>query len=141
MKTTPKTPFLTLILLSFLFLFSCRSSTDEPENTDPLIGNWKLKVVTANGQSQDVSNADCWKDTTLNVDKSMAKFHLSFSNGNGGGCQVSDEQYQWSNTGRTYYYTENGQQKNLPVKLLDNNQTLQLTLAANDGTVIFSFRK
>ena len=142
MKSTKLLSFIGALLFSILFLVSCRNTDEDGEsNADPFVGNWKLRVVTANGQSQDVSNVTCWKDTTLNVTETIAKFYLSVQNTQTGNCQTSQEQYQWSKNNDTYYYTENGQQYTLPIQFLDNNQTLQMSLNSNGTTVIFSFKK
>ena len=140
------TKFLKTISLFIVLLFGVISCSRDSESnggssSDPFIGNWRLKVVTYQGQSQDVSNTACWKDTNLVADKSNAKFTLIIPNSNGGGCQNTADSYQWTKKDGTYYYTENGQQQVLPIKLLDNNATLQLTLTSNGTTMIFSFRK
>lgn len=140
------TKFLKLVSL-FVFvcfgLLSCQRDSEDggSASSDPFVGNWKLKVVTYQGQSQDVSNATCWKDSNLAVDKSNAKFTLVVPNSDTGACESSADSYQWTKKDGVYYYTENGQQQQLPIKLLDNNATLQLTLSSNGSTFIFSFRK
>lgn len=129
--------------IAIFSITSCNRDTEEEGgiSSDPFIGNWKLKAVTVNGQTQDVSNAACWKDSTLNVGESTANFTLSVPNSNTGACQSSQETYQWTKNNGTYYYTENGQQQTLPVQFFDNNNTLQLNLSSNGTTVSFSFRK
>ena len=135
---------ISLFLVLTIGLNSCQRESDDNgggSSSDPFVGNWKLKVVTYQGQSQDVSNAACWKETTLVTDKSNSKFTLVVPNSNTGACENTSNSYQWTKKDGTYYYTENGQQQQLPIKLLDNNTTLQLTLSSNGSTIIFSFRK
>ena len=144
MKTLKLIKLFIVALLAFSFILSCnRSENDslEPTGQDPIIGNWHLKAVTVNGQSADVSNAACWKDTKLNINSTTANFLLSVPNENTGNCENAQENYNWVKNNGVYYYTENGQQAQMPIKLLDNNQTLQLSLAEQSTTIIFSFRK
>ena len=129
------------LAITFLAILSCARDQEESTPSDPFIGNWKLKAVSANGQTQDVSNAACWKDSKLNVSQSIAEFILSVPNANTGSCQSSQDSYQWSNNNGTYYYTENGQQQTLPIQFFDNNATLQLNLDVNGTVVSFSFTK
>lgn len=134
---------LSLFLIIGFGLTACQNDRDDNgggSSSDPFIGNWKLRVLTYQGQSQDVSNTACWKETTLVSDKSNAKFTLVVPS-DAGGCQNSVNTYQWTKKDGIYYYTENGQQQQLPIKLLDDNATLQLTLSSNGSNIIFSFRK
>lgn len=136
--------FLKLIAIFCITIFtitSCNRDTEESKPADPFVGNWKLKAVTMNGQTQDVSNTACWKDSTLNVADATANFSLIVPNANTGACQTSQETYQWSKSNGTYYYTENGQQQTLPIQFFDNNTTLQLNLSVSGTVVSFSFRK
>lgn len=129
-------------MVTICSIISCQRDQEESTTpADPFVGNWKLKAVTMNGQTQDVSNVACWKETTLNADATNATFKLVVSNSNTGACQTSQETYQWTKNNGAYYYTENGQQQTLPIQFHDNNSTLQMNLDVQGTTVIFSFKK
>ena len=143
MNFTKIVKVVSLFLILGFGLTACQSDRDDDgggSSSDPFIGNWKLRVLTYQGQSQDVTNTACWKETTLVADKTNAKFTLVVPT-DAGGCQNSSDSYEWTKKDGIYYYTENGQQQQLPIKLLDNNQTLQLTLSSNGSSIVFSFRK
>lgn len=129
------------LAITFLAILSCGRDQEESTPSDPFIGNWNLKVLTIDGKSNDVSNLSCWKDTTLRADRSDAKFTLVIPNASTNVCENSSETYQWTKKNGTYYYSENGQEQMLPIQLLDNNQTLQLTLRTETSIIILSFRK
>ena len=130
-----------ILFVGIVFL-ACSKDTDAPDvNSDPLMGNWKLKVITVNGQSQDVSNAACWKDSYISLDASAGKMYLSYPDQNTGTCAGEQESFQWSNKNGVYYIVQNGQEAPMPAQLLDNNQTLQMSLSEGNQTIIFSFRK
>lgn len=136
-----------IFLLNFLFFASiaflaCNKEDDTLGlNSDPLIGNWKLKAITANGQTADVSNTACWKDSYMSIDSSAGKLLLSYPSQNQGGCASDQDNFQWSNKNGTYYFVQNGLEAQMPVQLLDNNQTLQMNISEGTQTIIFSFRK
>ncbi|MBP7174400.1 MAG: lipocalin family protein [Cloacibacterium sp.] len=132
------------LLAITLLLFSCKRDGAGSEGeiiTDPFVGNWKLRIITVNGQSTEVTNIACWKDTTMNVTANSAVFKLVFPNQQTGNCQNEQYTYTWVKKNDGYYFTENGQESLAPIKLLDNNQTLQLNLQTTQGAIIFSFRK
>lgn len=142
MKTIAKffTPIL-MIMLSF-GIFSCNRDADDQKLSDPFIGVWKLRAFTGNGETIEVTNIECWKDTTLNVFETTGALEYVYPDQNTGQCANMTGSFQWVNSNGNYYSVENGQQELLPIKLLDNNQTLQFTTIDDDSNiVIFSFRK
>ncbi|MDO5615534.1 MAG: hypothetical protein Q4G16_05045 [Cruoricaptor ignavus] len=132
--------FFVIPIIACSILVACNRDDDKKtENNDPFIGTWKLRAVTANGSTADVTNVQCWKDTNINTTATTATLFLSLPSDNG--CQTGTENYQWSNSNGTYYYTQNGQQYELPIRILDNNSTLQLNISDQNTSVILSFTK
>lgn len=127
-----------IVLFGCLLLLSCKK--DRQESVDPLVGNWKLRVVTHGTQSVDVSNRDCFKDSYVNVDSKNYTLYLSLLNDNG---QCSDQTVnaEWLFRDGKYYVISNGVERDAGVKLLDNNETLQMTIDSDNGAYLFSFRK
>ena len=142
MKTFMK-PYSSLMILAVgcSMLLSCNRDDDKKSetNNDPFIGTWKLRAVTANRSSADVTSVECWKDTNINTTATTATLFLSLPGNNG--CQNATENYQWRNDNGTYYYTQDGKQYQLPIKLLDNNSTLQLNISDQNASAILSFTK
>lgn len=145
MKKIRKIQWMVWILgLSFL-LFSCNRADDSDNGTssnDPLVGYWKLRAVTTQNGSVDASNMDCWKDSYVNVEAKKLTFFLRYQNGTTCVDDPGNFTSQWTNSNGTYYLVgDTGQQMEMPAKLLDNNQTLQVTITENNVTIVLSYRK
>lgn len=129
-----------LIVLAgcFLLFGACKKENDGKTN-DPLIGNWKLRVVTSGGQSVDVTDRECFRNSYVNVNTSTYTLYLSLPNGEQ--CVSETVSAEWLIRDGRYYVVSNGVEEDAGVKLLDNNETLQMTINADNGAYIFSFRK
>ena len=67
-----------LILIVFLAAFACSDKEDEePNAVDPLVGNWHLIAVEQNGQTVEITDQACIKDSRLDVDPSAMTLTLS----------------------------------------------------------------
>lgn len=149
MKKFRKTQWFLYVLGLMFFLFSCNRA-DESGNdgggnsatVDPLVGYWKLKVVTVSQGSVDVSNVECWKESYIKVEPSTLEFFLRFKIDSGCVNDQGNFSSNWTNVNGTYYLVgANGQQVEMPIKLLDGNQTLQVTTSESGQTMILSYRK
>lgn len=110
-------------------------------STDPIIGNWKLKVLTIGQQSFDATKIPCAKDSYLNVVQNTMELYFAVKETTKPTCTETKETSQWKKENGKYYSVQNGQVSELPLQLLDNNETLQLTLSLQGQSIILSFRK
>ncbi len=122
----------------FLLLGACKKENDR-ETVDPLVGNWKLRVVSYGGQSMEVTDRECFKDSYVNVDTRTYILHLSLPDD--GQCRSQTVSAEWLTREGRYYVISNGTETDAGVQLLDNNETLQMTIDSDNGPYIFSFRK
>ncbi|WP_155283661.1 lipocalin family protein [Capnocytophaga felis] len=110
-------------------------------STDPLIGNWRVRVIQDASATVEVTDKPCVKDTNLKVDATTVLFTLYLPNPKTNECKSAQEQYKWSKQGDTYYYEANGQKYKLPIELRDNNQSLMLDYPAQSGNIKFYFTR
>jgi len=126
-----------MLIGCLLLLGACKKEAEG--RNDPIIGNWKLRVVTYNGQSVEVTDRECFRDSYINVDRKTYTLHLSLPDD--GQCQSETVSAEWTVRNGQYYVVSNGTEQDAGVKLLDNNETLQMTINSGNGAYIFSFRK
>lgn len=132
---------LLLVLLTAIVLFSCRKDDAEsPQSQDPIVGNWKLRALTYNGQTADVTNKACFKDSFMNFSAKQLNYKLSMPDNNNQ-CQNATETVDWKNKNGIYYVVQNGQESPMGIKLTDNNMTLNWTLSENGQNITFTYRK
>ncbi|ATA88777.1 hypothetical protein CGC58_02970 [Capnocytophaga stomatis] len=110
-------------------------------DSDPIIGNWKIRVIQDASATVEVTNKPCVKDTYLQADATSILFKLYLPDPKTNECQSGQEQYQWFRQGDTYYFNQNGQQFKLPIELRDNNQTLMLDYPTQSGNIKFYFTR
>ncbi len=123
---------------SFLLLGACKKENGR-ETVDPLVGNWKLRVVSYGGQSMEVTDRECFKDSYVNVDTRTYILHLSLPDDGQCRSRTVSAELLTREAGTMLSATE---RKRMPaVQLLDNNETLQMTIDSDNGPYIFSFRK
>jgi hypothetical protein len=129
------------ILLVFLASFACSDKEDEEPNTaDPLVGNWHLVALEQNGQTVEITDQPCIKDSRLNVDPSTMTLTLSAPREQGGtDCQTESSSINWVNDNGTYYMVEDGDRQPAIFSLEPNNQlTVDITLDGNPLSLIFT---
>ncbi|GJQ07757.1 hypothetical protein CAPN010_19150 [Capnocytophaga cynodegmi] len=113
------------------------SNTD----SDPIIGNWKIRVIQDDSGAVEVTDKPCVKDTYLQADATTILFKLYLPNPKTNQCESGQEQYQWFKQGDTYYFNQNGKQYKLPIELRDNNQSLKLDYPTQSGIIKFYFTR
>lgn len=129
----------TLLLLSVLavtFLMACEKESANATD-DPIIGNWKLKTVITNGETVDVSNRECFKDSYFNVTTKEMKLSTSAPK-QGGGCEKEEGTAKWENVNGKYWEVSGSDRTLLDITLLENNTVLRLN-ATNNGNPIQMF--
>ncbi len=128
----------TLLLLSVLaitILMSCQKTDNAPD--DPIIGNWKLKVVVTNGQTIDVSNRECFKDSYLRVTQKEMTISTSAPKETGGGCEKAEGTSKWENVNGKYWEVSGSDRTLLNITLLEDNEVLRLiTSDSNTGNEV-----
>lgn len=131
------------LLAMALIQFSCSKDNEaaQPEQ-DPLMGTWYLRALQVNGQTADVSNMACYKDTRFQVDEKMFTLTVSVTQSQTStSCATQSQSAEWENANGTYYMTMNGQRQNAGIQLNDNNETLQMTITVDGEPAILVFRK
>ncbi len=130
------------IALAIILLLSACTKTDTNNSTerDPLMGNWKLKALWQDGQTYDVSNAACFKDSYVNVNSKNYEMLLSIPKETGG-CESQKVNGAWVKKNDKYYEVQNGQEYPLNIAFNDNNETMQMSIIENGVTIIFVYRK
>lgn len=116
-------------------------TTDSNTSNDPIIGNWRVRVIQDDSGTVEVTDKPCVKDTNLKIDETTVLFTLYLPNPKTNECGSGQEQYKWSKQGNIYYYELNGQKYKLPIELRDNNQTLMLDYPTESGNIKFYFTR
>ncbi len=133
-----KTLFTRLLLLTIaltVFLLACKKEDVQNNSTDPLIGSWKMKALIVNGQSTDVSNAACFKNSTLNVNAKEFTMYTSVPKDDGG-CEENTSKAAWVNAGGKYYEVNGEERILLDLSFRDNNQIVQINAPNGSGGTI-----
>jgi hypothetical protein len=130
-----------IILIVLLAAFSCSDKEDEePNNSDPLIGMWQMVALKQNGQTVDITDQTCLKDSQMNVSETTMTLTLSAPKQQGGAdCQTESSSVGWTNEDGTYYTVEDGEKKTA-IFLLAPDQSLHvdITLDGNPLTLVFN---
>ncbi|MFD1141731.1 hypothetical protein ACFQ4C_11460 [Larkinella insperata] len=138
-----KTRILSGLLAIALVQFSCKEKNDDPQpNQDPIIGSWYLKTLQANGQTADVANLACYKDTRFVADEKTLTLTVSAPKQQGStDCQTQSQSAQWEKDGGKYYMVANGQRSDAGIQLNEAGQTLQMMVTADGEPVTLTFQK
>ena len=125
-----------LIPVAFLllFVFSCRSSSDDPVEVSPLIGKWQpyRAVMNATLSTGPYTN-------TIEYSECMQKTRVTFSDNNTGGMLTYGEEngtcvqqenvnftYTHNPTANTLNITRNGQTQNGKIKTLSKSDLVYI---------------
>lgn|SRR5690606_21558589 len=130
-----------IILIALLAAFACSDKEDEEPNTDdPLMGNWHLVALEQNGQTVDVTEQACLKDSRLNVTQTTMTLTLSAPREQGSAdCQTESSSIDWVNDNGTYYMVEDGDRQPAIFSLEPDNQLIvDITLEDMPLSLIFT---
>ncbi|GAB2800551.1 hypothetical protein GCM10027275_53240 [Rhabdobacter roseus] len=138
MKTYRLVLFLTILGLSF----SCKDKDSVQPEQDPLVGVWKLRALQAGGQTADVTELACYRDTRFEITENNLLLTVSVPAQQGSSnCQQQSQSATWEKTDGKYYMISDGQRQDSGIQLNDNNQTLQLPVTVNGEQMLLVFRK
>ena len=129
--------FALILLLGVLFV-ACEKETIN-NSDDPIIGNWKLVAYVSNGQTTDVSNSNCFKDSYFNVTASRMSLKTSVPK-NGGGCETVEGTSNWENVNGKYWQVEGSEKTLLNITFSDGNETLHIN-TPNQTVTSMLYRK
>lgn len=130
-----------IILIALLAAFACSDKDDEePNTTDPLVGNWQLIALEQNGQTVEITDQPCIKDSRLDVDPSTMTLMLSAPRAQDStDCQTESSSIDWVNDDGTYYMVEDGDREPAIFSLEPDNQlTVDITLDGSPLSLIFT---
>ena len=130
-----------IILIALLAAFACSDKDDEePNTTDPLVGNWQLIALEQNGQTVEIIDQPCIKDSRLDVDPSTMTLMLSAPRAQDStDCQTESSSIDWVNDDGTYYMVEDGDREPAIFSLEPDNQlTVDITLDGSPLSLIFT---
>ena len=130
-----------IILIALLAAFACSDKDDEePNTTDPLVGNWQLIALEQNGQTVEITDQPCIKDSRLDVDPRTMTLMLSAPRAQDStDCQTESSSIDWVNDDGTYYMVEDGDREPAIFSLEPDNQlTVDITLDGSPLSLIFT---
>lgn len=130
-----------IILLALFAVFACSDKEDEePNTTDPLIGNWHLVALEQNDQTVDITEQACLKDSRLNVTQTTMTMTVSAPQQQGStDCQSQSSSIEWVNDNGTYYMVEDGDRQPAIFSLESDNQLIvDITLDDMPLSLIFT---
>lgn len=122
----------TVILLLGLVFAGCEKEVVN-DNDDPIIGNWKLKAYVSNGDTTDVSNITCFKDSYINVTATTMSVK-TMAPKSGGGCETVEGSSNWENSNGRYWQVEGSEKTWLNITLSDNNSILSVNTPSQTVT-------
>ena len=130
-----------IILIALLAAFACSDKEDEePDITDPLMGNWHLVALEQNGQTVEITDQPCIKDSRLDVERGTMTLTLSAPREQGStNCQTESSSIDWVNDNGTYYMVEDGDRQPAIFSLEPDNQLIvDITLDDTPLSLIFT---